>query len=67
MTVDIVRAANPLALRDKVNALSGDGWRPEGTPFEDHARNEWCWAVIHEQKPVAPGGIKLREPVRSMR
>ena len=51
-------------MRDKVNELAKDGWKPEGAPFFDASRNEWCWAVLLDSKPVAPGGIKLREVQR---
>ena len=68
MTVDILRAPNPIELRARVNQRlgNGEGWRIEGAPFQDSARQEWCWAVVLESRPVAPGGVKLREPVRKV-
>ena len=52
------------AVRDKVNEFAEKGWRPEGAPFFDSSHNKWCWAIVLDSKPVAPGGIKLREPQR---
>jgi hypothetical protein len=63
MKVDIVTAQSLPVLRDRVNSLNDD-WRPEGGPFEDKSRGVWCWALICDREPVAPGGVRLREPVR---
>ena len=64
MLADIAQGHNIRAVRDKVNELARDGWKPEGAPFFDASRNEWCWAVLLDSQPVAPGGIKLREVQR---
>lgn len=66
MTVEILRASNTKVLEERVQMRlnNAEGWRIEGAPFEDKARGEWCWTVVLEVKPVAPGGIKLREPIK---
>ena len=62
----IVRGKSPLAVRDEVNrrCVAQPGWEPVGHPFQDSSRDEWCWSIKYEGKPVAPGGVKLREPQR---
>ena len=64
MPADIAYGDSVRAVRDKVNEFAEKGWRPEGAPFFDQSHNKWCWAIVLDQKPVAPGGIKLREPQR---
>ena len=69
MTVEILRASNTKVLEERVQMRlkDGEGWRIEGVPFFDAEAampSRWCWAVVLEAKPVAPGGIKLREPIK---
>lgn len=68
MKADIAWDESLTGLREKVNALLMKGWRVEGAPFADSSTRRWCWAVVLDgAEPVAPGGIKLREPVRAVK
>lgn len=66
MPADIAQGSSIRAVTLEVNKMEKEGWTPSGSPFFDANRNEWCWAVVRHDKPVAPGGVKLREPQRRL-
>lgn len=60
----VVTGATLEALERDVGAYIGFNWHPQGSPFFDVGRNQWCQAMVkHKARPVA-GDVALREPKR---
>lgn len=65
MNYKIIRSLTSLMdLEVQVNAAAKEGYAPEGAPFFDGTRSQWCQSVF---KAHAPAETQFREPAKAGR